>query len=73
MIEPVLVEVPNPNHPFGVKGVGEAGTIASPAAVCNAVVDALSHLGVSHLEMPLTPPRIWRAMTHAQSAGDSRA
>jgi carbon-monoxide dehydrogenase large subunit len=45
---------------FGVKGCGEVGTIGSPATVINAVVDALSHLGVSHVDMPATPNRIWR-------------
>lgn len=53
---------PCPHNPLGVKGVGEAGTIASPAAVTNAVVDALSHLGVRHLDMPLTPEKVWRAI-----------
>jgi carbon-monoxide dehydrogenase large subunit len=50
---------------MGVKGAGEAGTIASTPAVANAVIDALSHLGVRHLDMPLTPERIWRAVTSA--------
>ena len=53
---------PCPHNPLGVKGIGEAGSIASPAAVTNAVVDALSHLGVRHLDMPLTPEKVWRAM-----------
>ncbi|HEX5991855.1 MAG TPA: molybdopterin cofactor-binding domain-containing protein [Thermomicrobiales bacterium] len=54
-------------NPMGAKGAGEAGTIASTPAVANAVVDALSHLGVKHLDMPYTPERVWRAM-HVQSA-----
>jgi len=58
---------PCPHNPLGVKGVGEAGAIASPAAVVNAVVDALSHLGVQHLNMPLAPERVWRAI---QSQGN---
>jgi CO/xanthine dehydrogenase Mo-binding subunit len=45
--------------PMGVKGCGEVGTIGSPAAVTNAVVDALSPYGVSHIDMPATPNRIW--------------
>jgi carbon-monoxide dehydrogenase large subunit len=45
---------------YGVKGCGEVGTIGSPATVINAVVDALAHLGVSHVDMPATPSRIWR-------------
>ncbi|MDF2757459.1 MAG: hypothetical protein K0S99_90 [Thermomicrobiales bacterium] len=53
-------------NPMGAKGAGEAGTIGSTPAVANAVVDALSHLGVQHLDMPYTPERVWRAM-HAQA------
>lgn len=53
---------PCPHNPLGVKGVGEAGTIASPAAVVNAVVDALSPFGVSHIDMPVTPEKVWNAM-----------
>jgi carbon-monoxide dehydrogenase large subunit len=52
-------------NPMGVKGAGEAGTIGSTPAVANAVVDALSHLGVQHLDMPYTPERVWRAMQGA--------
>ncbi len=52
---------PSPRNPLGVKGIGEAGTIGSTPAVQNAVVDALAHLGVRHLDMPLTPERVWRA------------
>ena len=54
-------------NPMGAKGAGEAGTIGSTPAVANAVVDALSHLGVQHLDMPYTPERVWRAM-HTQDA-----
>ena len=56
---------PCPHNPLGVKGVGEAGAIASPAAVVNAAVDALSHLGIKHIDMPLTPEKVWRAMNAA--------
>jgi carbon-monoxide dehydrogenase large subunit len=52
----------SPHHPLGVKGIGEAGTIASTAAVYNAVIDALEPFGVKTLTMPLTPERVWRAM-----------
>jgi carbon-monoxide dehydrogenase large subunit len=52
----------SPHHPLGVKGIGEAGTIASTAAVYNAVIDALEPFGVDNLTMPLTPERVWRAM-----------
>src|SRR5215472_1177154 len=54
---------PSPNNPLGAKGIGEAGTIGSTPAVQNAVLDALAHLGVRHLDMPLTPERIWRAVS----------
>lgn len=56
---------PSPSNPLGVKGVGEAGTIAATPAVMNAVVDALSPYGVSDLDMPATPERVWRAMAQA--------
>jgi carbon-monoxide dehydrogenase large subunit len=60
---------PCPHNPLGVKGIGEAGTIASPAAVVNAVVDALSGHGVLHLDMPLTPERVWRALQSHSEEG----
>jgi len=53
---------PCPHNPLGVKGVGEAGAICSPAAISNAVLDALAPLGVRHLDMPLTPEKVWRAI-----------
>jgi carbon-monoxide dehydrogenase large subunit len=53
---------PSPVNPMGVKGAGEAGTIASAQAVMNAIIDALSPLGVKHLQMPATPERVWRAI-----------
>ncbi|MFN7960660.1 MAG: molybdopterin cofactor-binding domain-containing protein [Thermoanaerobaculia bacterium] len=53
---------PCPHNPLGVKGIGEAGAIASPVAVTNAVVDALRPFGVKHLDMPLTPEKVWRAL-----------
>ena len=58
---------PSPVNPLGVKGVGEAGAIASTAAVANAVIDALSPLGIRHLDMPLTAPKIWHAI-HGKEA-----
>jgi carbon-monoxide dehydrogenase large subunit len=61
-------ETPSPVNSLGVKGVGEAGTIASSAAVTNAVVDALRPLGVSYINMPLSPARIWDAIAEAQGA-----
>jgi aerobic carbon-monoxide dehydrogenase large subunit len=53
---------PSPHHPFGAKGVGESATVGAPPAIANAVVDALSHLGVTHVEIPITPPRLWRIL-----------
>jgi len=53
---------PTPVNPLGVKGAGETGTIASTPAVVNAVVDALAPLGITHIDMPLTAERVWRAM-----------
>jgi carbon-monoxide dehydrogenase large subunit len=60
---------PTPSNPWGVKGIGEAGTIAASAAVVNSVVDSLAHLGVRHIDMPLTAERVWDAI---QSAGQGR-
>ncbi len=57
---------PSPVNPLGVKGVGEAGAIASTAAVANAVIDALSPYGIRHLDMPLTPPKVWAALQQAK-------
>ncbi len=59
---------PSPHHPLGAKGVGESATVGSPAAYVNAVVDALAHLGVRNIDMPVLPDRVWAAL---QRAGDS--
>jgi carbon-monoxide dehydrogenase large subunit len=59
-------ETPTPLNPLGAKGIGEAATIGSTPAVQNAVIDALSHLGIRHLDMPLTPERVWRAIEAAR-------
>jgi carbon-monoxide dehydrogenase large subunit len=53
---------PSPHHPIGAKGVGESATVGSPAAVVNAVLDALAPLGVSHIDMPMTPANVWSAI-----------
>ena len=58
----------SPHHPLGVKGIGEAGTIASTAAVYNAVMDALKPLGVKRVDMPFTPERVWRAIQEAKGS-----
>jgi carbon-monoxide dehydrogenase large subunit len=60
---------PSPVNPLGVKGCGEAGTIASAAAVVNAVVDALQPFGISHIDKPLTPARVWAAIQAARASG----
>ncbi|MFL5880885.1 MAG: xanthine dehydrogenase family protein molybdopterin-binding subunit, partial [Actinomycetota bacterium] len=58
-------ETPTLLNPLGAKGIGESGTIGATPAVQNAVVDALAHLGVTHIDMPLTPERVWRALRDA--------
>ncbi len=58
---------PTDINPLGVKGIGEAGTIASAQTVVNAVVDALRPLGVTHIDMPLRPQRVWQAIEDARS------
>jgi carbon-monoxide dehydrogenase large subunit len=60
--ECTLQETPSPNNPLGAKGIGESGTIGAPPAIQNAVVDALAHLGVRHVDLPVTPERVWRAL-----------
>ncbi|MEL0111409.1 MAG: hypothetical protein VW835_06710 [Rickettsiales bacterium] len=60
-----ILEIPCASTPTGVKSVGEAGPTAAPAAVINAVVDALRPLGVRHLEMPATPQAVWQAIRDA--------
>jgi carbon-monoxide dehydrogenase large subunit len=67
-IESSHTETPSPVNPLGVKGVGEAGTIGCSPAVVNSVVDALSPLGVRHIDMPLTPEKIWRLIEGGRSA-----
>ncbi len=64
-LEVERTETPTDVNPLGIKGAGETGTIASTPAVVNAVVDALAPLGIRHLDMPLTPERVWRAMREA--------
>ncbi|MBA3691136.1 MAG: molybdopterin-dependent oxidoreductase, partial [Actinobacteria bacterium] len=62
-------ETPTPLNPLGAKGIGESATIGSTPAVQNAVVDALSHLGVRHMDLPLSPERVWSAVRAAAEAG----
>jgi carbon-monoxide dehydrogenase large subunit len=66
---PFLVDktiTPSPTNDLGVKGIGEAGTIAASPAVINAIVDALSPLGIKHVDMPATPDRLWHMMKEAR-------
>lgn len=66
-----LSKRPGPSHktnPLGVKGAGEAGNVGALAAIMNAVVDALSPLGIAHIDMPATPEKVWRAISAARRA-----
>ena len=65
--ERVPMETPTPLNELGAKGIGESGTIGSTPAVHNAVIDALAHLGVRHLDMPATPEKVWRAIRETAS------
>ncbi len=62
-----ISEVPSTTHPMGLRGGGEGGTTPALAAVGNAIVDALAHLGVEHIELPATPERVWRALRAARA------
>jgi carbon-monoxide dehydrogenase large subunit len=67
-IEVLSTVTPSPHHPLGVKGIGEAGTIASTCAVYNAVIDALEPFNVASVRMPMTPERVWQAINSAREA-----
>jgi len=60
---------PSPHHPLGAKGVAESPTVGAPPAIANAVVDALWHLGVRHIDIPITPEKVWRALREAGIEG----
>ena len=64
-------ETPTDLNPLGVKGIGEAGTIGSTPAVRNAVIDAVAHLGVRHIDMPATPQRVWTAINAVLNTAQS--
>jgi carbon-monoxide dehydrogenase large subunit len=68
-----VIETPTPLNPLGAKGIGESATVGSTPAVVNAVVDALAPLGVRHLDPPLTPERVWRAVRAARAPGSGVA
>jgi carbon-monoxide dehydrogenase large subunit len=71
--ELATVVTPSPTNVLGVKGVGEAGTIGSAPAVMNAIMDALEPFGVTDLEMPATPERVWKAIAESpRSEGEAR-
>jgi carbon-monoxide dehydrogenase large subunit len=59
---------PSPHHPIGAKGVGESATVGAPAAIANAVVDALWHLGVRHVDIPITAPKVWALLKEKGAA-----
>ena len=65
--ETVITQTPTDRNPLGAKGIGESGTIGATPAVQNAVVDAVSYLGVTHIDMPLVPERVWRAIQDARA------
>ena len=67
-----FAEIPAKTNPVGVKSIGESGTIGAPAAVVNAILDALAPLGVTDIEMPATPPRVWAAMQRVKAAAAER-
>ncbi len=67
-----FVETPSPLNPLGAKGIGEAGTIATPPAIANAVLDALAPLGIRHVDVPFTPEKIWRVLRGAGAADAGR-
>ena len=62
-----MVETPSPTNPLGIKGIGELPTVAAPVAVANAVMDALADTGVGHLDLPLTPEKVWQALQQGRS------
>jgi carbon-monoxide dehydrogenase large subunit len=67
-----LMEIPSPTNPLGVRAGGEGGTTPALGAVINAVVDALREFGVTHMEMPATPERVWRAIQEGKAKSSTR-
>jgi aerobic carbon-monoxide dehydrogenase large subunit len=63
-------ETPSPTNPIGVKGIGESGTIGAPPTIVHAVLDALAPFGIAHLDMPMTPSKVWQAIQEARSSTD---
>jgi len=69
MIRSQFQETPSPTNPLGVKGIGESGAIGAPPTIVHAVLDALAPFGIAHLDMPLTPQKVWSAIRDAHSPG----
>ncbi len=67
MFDVHLMEIPSPNNPLGFKGIAESGCIGATPAIQNAVIDALAHLGVRHIDLPVTPQRVWQAINEASA------
>ena len=67
-IDTARLGIPTERNELGTRGIGENGAIAAPPAVQNAVIDALAHLGVTHIDIPLTPQRVWEAVSAAEAA-----
>ena len=65
--------VPTKTNPLGVKGAGEAGNVGGLAAVMNAVINALNPLGVTHVDMPLSPERLWRTIQQARNSKSAKS
>jgi carbon-monoxide dehydrogenase large subunit len=72
-IDAGLEEVPCKTNPLGVKGIGESGTIGAPPTIINAVIDALSPLGVDAIDMPATPLRVWQTIQAAKGKAGAAA
>jgi carbon-monoxide dehydrogenase large subunit len=66
------METPTTYNPLGAKGIGEAGSIGSTPAVQNAIIDAVSHLGVRHIDMPVTSRRVWEALQAARQGAEQK-
>ena len=66
-------DVPSPTNALGVKGAGEGGTVGAPGAVIHAILDALAPLGVTHIDMPATPLRVWQAIRDARGRTAGRS
>jgi len=67
-IEPISNDCPSPTNPLGVKGAGEGGTTGAPATIMNAISNALAPAGVSRIDMPATPHRVWQAIQEAHKS-----